>query len=80
MRHSDQNVVEAFAELFEGLSSTSKLELIESLSKSIRAENSKKEEDFYNSFGAFASEKSAQEIINEIKESRNFRNKDLELT
>ena len=59
---------------------TSKLELIESLSKSIRAENSKKEEDFYNSFGAFASEKSAEEIINEIKESRNFRNKDLELT
>ena len=36
-------------------------------------------EDFYNSFGAFASEKSAEEIINEIKESRNFRNKDLEL-
>jgi hypothetical protein len=32
------------------------------------------------SFGAFASEKSAAEIINEIKESRNFRNKDLELT
>jgi uncharacterized protein YjfI (DUF2170 family) len=45
----------------------SKLELIESLSKSIRAESSKKEEDFYNSFGAFASEKSAEEIINEIK-------------
>jgi hypothetical protein len=80
MSHSDKNVVEAFAELFEGLNSTSKLELIESLSKSIRAENSKKLEDFYNSFGAFASEKSAEEIINEIKESRNFRNKDLELT
>jgi hypothetical protein len=47
--------------------STSKLELIESLSKSIRAESSKKEEDFYKSFGAFASEKSAEEIINEMK-------------
>jgi hypothetical protein len=79
MSHSDKNVVEAFAELFEGLNSTSKLELIESLSKSIRAESSKKEEDFYNSFGAFASEKSAEEIINEIKTSRNFRNKNLEL-
>ena len=41
--------------------------LIESLSKSIRAESSKKEEDFYKSFGAFSSEKSAEEIINEIK-------------
>ena len=80
MRHSDQNVVEAFAELSEGLSSTNKIELIESLSKSIRAESSKNEEDFYKSFGAFVSEKSAEEIINEIKESRNFRNKDLELT
>jgi hypothetical protein len=79
MSHSDKNVVEAFAELFEGLNATSKLELIESLSKSIRAESSKKEEDFYKSFGAFASEKSAEEIINEIKTSRNFRNKNLEL-
>ncbi|MFZ4377481.1 MAG: hypothetical protein ACOYN9_14070 [Saprospiraceae bacterium] len=41
--------------------------LIESLSKSIRAESSKKEEDFYKSFGAFSSEKSAEEIVNEIK-------------
>jgi hypothetical protein len=41
--------------------------LIERLSKSIRAESSKKEEDFYKSFGAFSSEKSAEEIINEIK-------------
>lgn len=41
--------------------------LIERLSKSIRAESSKKEEDFYKSFGAFSSEKSAEEIINEMK-------------
>jgi len=41
--------------------------LIESLSKSIRAESLKKEEDFYKSFGAFLSEKSAEEIINEMK-------------
>ena len=79
MRHSDKNIVEAFAELFEGLSFTNKLELIESLSKSLREESSKKEEDFYNSFGAFVSEKSAEEIVNEIKASRYFRNKDLEL-
>jgi uncharacterized protein YjfI (DUF2170 family) len=79
MRHSDKNVVEAYTELFEGLSFTNKLELIERLSKSIRAESSKKEEDFYKSFGAFSSEKSAEEIINEIKTSRNFRNKHLEL-
>jgi hypothetical protein len=53
--------------------------LIESLSKSIRAESSKKDEYFYKSFGAFVSEKSAEEIVTEIKASRYFRNKDLEL-
>ncbi len=79
MRHSDKNIVEAFAELFEGLSFTNKLELIESLSKSLREESSKKEEDFYNSFGAFVSDKSAEEIVKEIKASRYFRNKDWEL-
>ena len=79
MRHSDKNIVEAFAELFEGLRFTNKLELIESLSKSLREEGSKKEENFYKSFGAFVSEKSADEIVNEIKASRYFRNKDLEL-
>jgi hypothetical protein len=79
MRQSDKNIVEAFAELFEGLSFTNKLELIESLSKSLREESSKKEEDFYKSFGAFVSEKSAEEIVTEVKASRYFRNKDLEL-
>ena len=79
MRHSDKNIVDAFAELFEGLSFTNKLELIESLSKSLRKESSKKEEGFYQSFGAFVCEKSAEEIVNEIKASRFFRNKDLEL-
>ena len=79
MRHSDKNIVDAVAELFEGLSFTNKLELIESLSKSLRKESSKKEEGFYKSFGAFVCEKSAEEIVNEIKASRFFRNKDLEL-
>lgn len=79
VRHSDKNIIDAFTELFEGLSFTNKLELIESLSKSLKAEGSKKDEDFYKSFGGFESDKSAEEIISEIKASRNFKNKDLEL-
>lgn len=79
MRHSGKNIVEIFAELFEGLSLSNKLELIERLSKSIKEENSKKEDDFYKAFGGFVSDKSAEEIVNEIKSSRNFRNKNLEL-
>lgn len=37
----------------------------------------KKERDFYKSFGAFASDKSAEEIIKDIKKSRTFRKKNL---
>ncbi|PWH82239.1 helix-turn-helix domain-containing protein [Brumimicrobium oceani] len=37
------------------------------------------EQDFYKSFGAFGSEKSAEEISREIKESRRFRKKDLKI-
>ena len=33
--------------------------------------------DFFNSFGAFSDEKSAEDIILEIKENRKFREKDL---
>ncbi len=43
------------------------------------AEKSKKEKDFYKSFGAFGSDKPAEEIIKEIKANRKFRKKDLKL-
>lgn len=67
--------------LFEGLSSLGKMELIEELTKSLKSEKSRedKEKIFYESFGAFDSEKSADEIIMEIRENRKFVSKDLKL-
>ena len=79
MSYTDKHIVEAYSELFEGLSYLNKLELIESLSKSLKTENTRKEKDFYKSFGAFSSERSAEDIISELKSSRNFRNKDIKL-
>jgi hypothetical protein len=49
-----------------------KIELIESLSKSLKTEFTTKENSFYKSFGAFSTEKSAEEIISDIKISRTF--------
>ena len=69
--------MELYLGLFEGLSSSSKMGLIESLSNSLKAETKKKEDAFYKSFGAFASDKSADEIIKHIKSSRKFRRKNL---
>jgi hypothetical protein len=77
MSYTDKYIVETYAGLFEGLSTLSKIELIASLSKSLKAEKTTKERKFYNSFGAFSSRKSAEEIIADIKSSRKFSNKEI---
>ena len=79
MTYTEKRIVESYTGLLEGLSSSSKMELIENLSKSLKSEDLKKEKAFYKSFGAFASQKPAEEIINEIRESRKFRRKEIHL-
>ena len=77
MTYTDKHIVEVYSGLLKGLSSESKAELIQSLSKSLKAEKKDIEGKFYKSFGAFASEKSAEEIIEDIKSSRKFRKKEI---
>ena len=78
MTATDKNILEAYSNLFEGLSYIYKIELIERLTKSLKTVSKKsKENNFYKSFGAFASEKSAEEIVSEIKENRKFSNKEI---
>jgi hypothetical protein len=77
MTFTDKNIIENYFGLFESLNSMSKLELIEKLTKSLKAETKSKENNFYKSFGAFSSEKSSDEINTEIKSSRKFRNKEI---
>ncbi len=54
-----------------------KLELIERLSTSLKNDDKIKEDLFYSSFGAFASNKPAKTIVKEIKSSRKFRKKEI---
>ena len=77
MSYTNKHIVDTYSGLFEGLSSLNKIELIESLSKSLKTEPSKKENNFFKSFGAFASDKSPETIYKEIKASRKFRNKEI---
>ena len=79
MTYTDKHIVETYTGLFEGLSSISKIELIENLSKSLKADKRTRESNFYKSFGAFASSKSAKEIISDIKLNRKFRKKEIKL-
>lgn len=79
MAFTDRHIIDAYTSFFDGLSPDNKLELIEQLSRSLRTETRKKENKFYRSFGAFASEKSAESIIGEIRSARKFSRKDIKL-
>ena len=77
MTHAERHIVNTYSELFESLSSVSKLELLARLAKSIKKGRKSNEKDFFSSFGAFASDKPAEEIIKDIRESRKFKTRDL---
>jgi hypothetical protein len=77
MSYTDKHIVETYSGLIEGLSSDNKMELIETLSKSLQTENKSKDESFYKAFGGWSSEKSAEEIIADIRLSRVFREKEI---
>lgn len=77
MTYTDKNIVDTYSNLFEGLSSVSKIGLIESLTKSLKKEKTKSDDEFYKSFGAFGSSKSPKKIYSEIKSSRKFRKKEI---
>ncbi len=77
MTITDKHIVDTYSKLFEGLNPLTKIELIEKLTKSLKKEKKSKESEFLKSHGAFATDKSADELVKEIRENRKFRNKDL---
>lgn len=77
MSYTERHIVETYSGLFEGLSPLSKIELIESLSKSLKINKSSTDNRFYKSFGTFSSKKTAEEIIADIKGGLKFRKKDI---
>ena len=79
MSNTERHIIESYAGLFSGLSTSGKLELIESLTRAIKSDSQKKESRFFEAFGAFASSKPAEEIVEDIKASRKFRDKNVSL-
>lgn len=76
MTVAEKYIIETYSNLFEGLNSISKIELLEKLAKSLKRERKNSDTDFFKSFGAFDSEKSAEQITKEIKGSRKFNRED----
>jgi hypothetical protein len=77
MSYTERHIIETYSIMFNGLSSLSKIELIESLTKSLKKDKIEKFDTFYKSFGAFSAEKTAEEIVMEIKSSRKFKNREI---
>ena len=72
MRASNFNtaLVEGYLSLLSNLSPDNKLDLIAQLTLSVKKNFQGQETAFKKAFGAFESEKSAEEIIEEIRASR----------
>jgi hypothetical protein len=63
-------MVDGYFELLTNLSLDEKLELISRLSASAKSQKSDDKETFRKAYGSFDSEKSADQIIQEIRDSR----------
>ena len=72
MRAAENNstIVDGYVGLLDNLSTTNKLDLISKLTASVKTDLTNKKSSFKKAFGAFDSKKSAEDIIEEIRNSR----------
>lgn len=78
MPYAKEHIVDAYSELLGSLSKADIREIISRLSASLKKDRPVAEEAFYASFGGFASDLSAEEIITGIRASRSFRRRDID--
>ena len=64
------SIVEGYVGLLDNLSTNNKLDLISKLTASIKTDLANKKSSFKKAFVSFDSKKSAEEIIEEIRNSR----------
>ena len=69
---AETQILKGYWELLSNLNPKLKLKLIEKLSKSISRDLITKKDRFEESFGAWIDNRDSEEIINEIRNSRNF--------
>ncbi len=66
----NNKILEKYFRFLARLDNNSKKRLIIRLTESIETESDKKNNDFYKLFGAWNDKRNAEEIINEIRNSR----------
>ncbi len=66
------DLLKNYFDLIKNLSREQKLDIIERLAKTIQGDVIDKKKSLKEAFGAWKSEKSADEIIHELRQSRHF--------
>jgi hypothetical protein len=66
------NIVNGYVELLDNLSLTGKLDLISKLTNFAKRDLKKKSNSFKKAYGAFESDKSAEEMIEDLRKNRIF--------
>jgi HPt (histidine-containing phosphotransfer) domain-containing protein len=76
MTHAERDVVEAYSVIINNMSAVCKKALMEQLSKSLKDESGQ-DDDFYQLYGAWKSDQSAEEMIADLRAARKYREKDI---
>ena len=75
MKAVNVHIINNYLGLLKSLPPDSKLEIISKLSDSLKSTKQPKGKSLKNLYGAFKSDKSADQMIKEIKEARTFNRK-----
>lgn len=65
-------LIEGYLRLLDNLSPSNKLDLISKLTLSVKTDVTDKKKSLYKAFGAWESKQPADEIINDMRNSRTF--------
>ncbi|HMG15551.1 MAG TPA: hypothetical protein VK590_08900 [Saprospiraceae bacterium] len=65
-------LIDGYLRMLDNLSPSNKLDLIAKLTQSVKTDITDRKKLFYKAFGAWKSNDSADDMINEIRKSRTF--------
>lgn len=68
----NKTLIDGYLRMLDNLSPSNKLDLISKLTQSVKTDITDRKSSFYQAFGAWDSNQTAEEMINEIRKSRNF--------
>lgn len=72
VRDINTTLIDGYLQMLDNLSPSNKLDLISKLTQSVKTDINDRKTSFFKAFGAWKSKETAEEIIDQIRESRTF--------